>query len=161
MTGAAIEARLYAEDPYRDFLPVDRTAFTVPPAGRGQRRRDHGARRRRRVRGLGDHDPFRSADRQARHSRTRPGRGDGARWRMCSTGWSSTASPITNPSSPRSWPIRAGGRTPLDQLHRRGVPWRLHRPGAGFRGAGAARRDRPVDRARPARTPRRLPRAGA
>ena len=101
LNGWAIEARLYAEDPYRDFLPsIGRLNRYRPPA-EGSDGEVDGAGRRRRRRRLGDLDPFRSADRQARHPRARPGarrRGDGGRARHVRR---STASPTTSPSSRR------------------------------------------------------------
>ncbi len=38
LNGWAIESRLYAEDPYRNFLPSIGRLSTLPPAGRGPRR---------------------------------------------------------------------------------------------------------------------------
>ena len=74
--GHAIEARIYAEDPAKGFLPVDRHARAPrrpPPASRAR------ARRHRRARGRRDHAVLRPDDRQAdrlgRRSRARRWRG--------------------------------------------------------------------------------------
>ena len=94
LNGWAVESRLYAEDPYRGFLPVDRPPDQIPSAGRGrnrQRRNDpqrHGRHRRRR-----DFDVLRSDDRQAVHACRRQGRGD-----LCDGG--------------RARPVRARGHRP-------------------------------------------------
>ena len=83
--GWAIESRVYAEDPYRGFLPsIGRlNRYRPPREGRGRRR--DGAGRRGRRGGLRDFAVVRPADRQARHPRARPGargRGDGRRARQ-------------------------------------------------------------------------------
>ena len=67
LTGWAVESRVYAEDPFRNFLPsIGRLMSYRPPAESGHRRR-HGAQRHRRLRGRRDLDLLRSDDRQARH----------------------------------------------------------------------------------------------
>ena len=67
LDGWAIESRLYAEDPYRNFLPsIGRLTRYRPPA----EERDAGARgaqRHRRLRGRRDLDVLRPDDRQALH----------------------------------------------------------------------------------------------
>ena len=82
LNGWAVESRVYAEDPFRNFLPSIGRLVKLPPAGGGQQGRHHGAQRHRRVRGRRDLDVLRSDDRQARHARAdahrrhrRPGRG--------------------------------------------------------------------------------------
>ncbi len=83
LDGWAMESRIYAEDPYRGFLPsTGRLARYAPPAGRHTRRR-HRAQRYRRLRRRGDFRLLRSDDRQAlhpcRHARGRDRRhGEGA-----------------------------------------------------------------------------------
>ena len=67
MNGWAVESRLYAEDPYRNFLPsIGRlTRYRPPEEGRfGEIDR---AQRHRRDRGVGNLDVLRSDDRQALH----------------------------------------------------------------------------------------------
>ena len=60
LIGWAIEARIYAEDPLRNFLPsIGRLTRYLPPAGAGHPRRYRRLRRRR------DLDVLRSDDRQA------------------------------------------------------------------------------------------------
>ena len=69
LNGWAVESRIYAEDPYRNFLPsTGRLTRYRPPAETSDRRR-HRAQRHRRVRGRRDFDLLRSDDRQARHPR--------------------------------------------------------------------------------------------
>ncbi len=82
LTGWAVESRVYAEDPFRNFLPsIGRLVKYRPPAG-GRQGRHHGSQRHRRRGGRRDLDVLRSDDRQARHPRAdahrrhrRPGRG--------------------------------------------------------------------------------------
>ncbi len=69
LTGWAVESRVYAEDPTRNFLPsTGRLTTYRPPAGEPEERH-HGAQRHRRLRGRRDFDLVRSDDRQARHAR--------------------------------------------------------------------------------------------
>ena len=73
-TGHAIEARIYAEDPERDFLPsTGRLLHLAFPAETRGRARRHRRRARRR-----DHAVVRPDDRQADRARRRPRRGAGA-----------------------------------------------------------------------------------
>jgi propionyl-CoA carboxylase alpha chain len=66
LNGWAVESRLYAEDPYRNFLPsIGRLTRYRPPA-EARRRRRHGAQRHRRLRGRRDLDVLRPDDRQAK-----------------------------------------------------------------------------------------------
>ncbi len=68
LNGWAVESRIYAEDPFRNFLPsIGRLTRYRPPAG-SHRRRRHRAQRHRRVRGRRDLHVLRSDDRQARHA---------------------------------------------------------------------------------------------
>ena len=101
LKGWAVESRIYAEDPTRNFLPsTGRLVRYRPPAER-QRRRRHGAQRHRRLRGRRDLDLLRSDDRQARHpraDRAERDRGAGRRARRAS---SSTASATTSRSCRR------------------------------------------------------------
>ena len=54
LNGWAVESRIYAEDPYRNFLPsIGRLTRYRPPAERSERRH-HGAQRHRRLRGRRD-----------------------------------------------------------------------------------------------------------
>ena len=41
LNGWAVESRVYAEDPYRNFAAVDRPAGALPAAGRRRARRRH------------------------------------------------------------------------------------------------------------------------
>ena len=65
LEGWAVEARVYAEDPFRNFLPSTGrlVKYREPKPGTGR------ARRHRRVRGRRDLDVLRSDDRQALHLR--------------------------------------------------------------------------------------------
>ena len=69
LSGWAVESRVYAEDPYRNFLPsIGRLVRYRPPAEEHARRRDRAQRHRRR-RGRRNLALLRSDDRQARHPR--------------------------------------------------------------------------------------------
>ena len=66
LTGWAVESRVYAEDPFRNFLPsIGRLVKYRPPA-EAKRGRHHRAQRHRRAGGRRDLDLLRSDDRQAR-----------------------------------------------------------------------------------------------
>ena len=90
--GHAIEARIYAEDPARDFLPsigrLEYLATPAEPAGR--------AHRHRRAAGRRDHAVLRSDDRQADRARRDARRGAS---RGCAPRWRSTTSPACTPMS--------------------------------------------------------------
>ena len=75
IAGHAIEARIYAEDPDRGFLPSTGKLRAPRAAAEGRRRR---ARRHRRRAGRLDHAVLRPDDRQADRPRRRPRR---RRWR--------------------------------------------------------------------------------
>ena len=105
LTGWAIEARVYAEDPRRGFLPsIGRLVRYREPTGEGIRV-DFGYRRGRR--GL---DVLRSDDRQAMRPRPGPRRRRRRGWRGRSTAIWSAASATTSRSSRLCWPIRASLR---------------------------------------------------
>ena len=76
LNGWAVESRVYAEDPYRNFLPSTGRLIALSPAGRGEPRRHHRAQRHRRHRRRRNLDPLRSDDRQARHAWADARRGD-------------------------------------------------------------------------------------
>ena len=69
LNGWAVESRVYAEDPFRNFLPsIGRlTRYRPPEEASGQG--GHRAQRHRRVRGRRDLHVLRSHDRQAGHAR--------------------------------------------------------------------------------------------
>ena len=69
LSGWAVESRIYAEDPTRNFLPSIGPPREVSPAGRRPARRRHRAQRHRRLRGRRNLDVLRSDDRQARDAR--------------------------------------------------------------------------------------------
>ncbi len=89
--GWAIECRINAEDPFRNFLPSHRPAGALPAAAgddvRGGRRRTlrRRARGHRRLRRRRDPDVLRLDDRQADRARPRPQRRDRARCARRST----------------------------------------------------------------------------
>jgi hypothetical protein len=101
LTGWAIESRLYAEDPYRNFLPsIGRLTRYRPPmevqsgplndSGKWQGEAAWGngrPQRHRRLRGRRDFHVLRPDDRQALHLGCRIGP---RRWRRCA--WRSTVS---------------------------------------------------------------------
>ena len=68
LNGWAVESRVYAEDPTRNFLPSTGRLTHLPAAGGERARRHHGAQRHRRLRGRRDLDLLRPDDRQARHA---------------------------------------------------------------------------------------------
>ena len=71
INGWAVESRVYAEDPFRNFLPsIGRLVKYRPPA-EGIRERHHRAQRHGRRGRRRDLDVLRSDDRQARHARRR------------------------------------------------------------------------------------------
>ena len=99
LNGWAVESRLYAEDPYRNFLPsIGRlTRYRPPEEGRfGDIGR---AQRYGRDRGIGDFDVLRSDDRETLHLGADARCRRSTRCRMRSTASSSTASSTTF----RSW----------------------------------------------------------
>ena len=82
LDGWAIESRLYAEDPYRNFLPsIGRLTRYRPPEER-RTRGAGGAQRHRGLRGRRDLDVLRPDDRQALHLGAGP---RGRRSRRCAT----------------------------------------------------------------------------
>ena len=75
INGWAIESRIYAEDPYRGFLPSIGRLVRYEPPPEGDRGRRQRAQRRRRARRRRDLDVLRPDDRQAVHLGSRPGAG--------------------------------------------------------------------------------------
>ena len=96
LNGWAVESRVYAEDPYRNFLPSTGRLHALSPAGRGEPRRRHRAQRHRRHRRRRNLDPLRSDDRQARHPCADRAPPRSRRSRTRSTPSSSTASATTS-----------------------------------------------------------------
>ena len=97
LDGWAIEARIYAEDPVRDFLPaVGRLVRYRPPAESANVRVDTGVQE---GDGISIHyDPHdRQADRPGRHPRRRHRAHARGRWMRSS----SAGSPTTSPFWPR------------------------------------------------------------
>ena len=101
LNGWAVESRVYAEDPFRNFLPSIGRLVQLPAAGRERHRRRHGAQRHRRLRGRRDLDLLRSDDRQARDPCADPRRRDRGAGAARSTPSSSTASATTSRSCRR------------------------------------------------------------
>ena len=100
LDGWAVESRLYAEDPYRNFLPsIGRLTRYRPPAE--GRRRVRRPQRHRRDGRLGDLDVLRSDDRQALHLGADPPAGDRRDGRCARRRSSSTASSTTSLSCRR------------------------------------------------------------
>ena len=84
--------------PVPQFPALDRAADALPPAGRDEPRRRHGAQRHRRHRRRRNLDPLRSDDRQARHPRADRATGDRRADRTRSMPSLSTASATTSRS---------------------------------------------------------------
>ena len=148
LTGWAVESRVYAEDPFRNFLPsIGRLVKYRPPAEVSQRRH-HRAQRHRRAGGRRDLDPLRSDDRQARHPC--------AVARGCDRGAGDRAGCVLCRRHPaqHSVPVGADASSALargqavDRLHRRGISQGLCRARAGRRGGAADRRGRGRHRSR-------------
>ncbi len=130
LSGWSIENRVYAEDPYRGFLPsTGRLVRYQPPREGGC------SGRRRRVRGRRGVDVLRSDDRQAHHLWRQPGAGD----RPPDRG----ARPLRHRRhrAQCGFPLRADAASALPggrahhRLHRRGISGGLPRR-AGGRTAG-------------------------
>ncbi len=110
INGWAMESRIYAEDPYRDFLPsIGRLVRYRPPAeGTADGitvRNDTGVARGRR-----DLDVLRPDDLQARQPGRRPARRPSTPWAGRWRTSTSRASARTSRSWRRSWTTRAGAR---------------------------------------------------
>jgi propionyl-CoA carboxylase alpha chain len=75
LNGWAVESRLYAEDPYRNFPALDRPADPLPAAAGGHQRRHHHPQRYRGHRRIRDLDVLRSDGGEAVHPRADPARG--------------------------------------------------------------------------------------
>ena len=147
LNGWAVESRIYAEDPYRNFLPsIGRLTRYRPPdervSGGVTVRNDTGVYRGRR-----DFALLRSDDRQARHPRAdaRGGdRGAGRRARCFRHRRHPPQHPVPGRADGASALAR---RQAVDRLHRRGISRRLPSAAAG----GRARRrcwprwPRPID----------------
>ena len=150
LNGWAVESRVYAEDPTRNFLPSTGRLTTYRPPEESRAQRHHGAQRHRRLRGRRDLDLVRSDDRQAGDAR-----GD-ARSRDRRAG--RRARCVRDRGHPPQHPVPGGAdgasalarRQALDRLHRRGIQGRLPEPGAGRRerenAGGRCGRDRPQAR---------------
>jgi propionyl-CoA carboxylase alpha chain len=135
INGWAIESRIYAEDPYRKFLPVDRPPGPLRPAGGGRKGRLHGPQRRRRPRGRRDLDVLRPDDLQAVFLGPDPPGGDRRH------GPGAGGLPHRGPGPEHPVPGRGDGpgavplRPDLDQLHQGRVPRRFRRHAADARAA--------------------------
>ena len=110
LKGWAVESRIYAEDPYRNFLPsTGRLAKYRPPAEIGTTASPCATTpaSSRAARSRSIYDPM-----IAKLCTHAPDRADGhqRRWPTRSTPSTSTASSTMCRSSPRSWRIRAGSR---------------------------------------------------
>ena len=151
LNGWAVESRVYAEDPYRNFLPsTGRLTRYRPPAERsadGVTR----AQRHRRLRGRRDLDLLRSDDRQAGHPRADARAGDRRAGRR--------ARRLRHRRHPPQHSVPGGAdgasalarRQAVDRLHRRGIPRRLPPACAGGRARRGAGRGRRGDRSRAGR----------
>ena len=125
LNGWAVESRVYAEDPYRNFLPsTGRLTRYRPPAGANRQRR-HGAQRHRRLRRRRDLALLRSDDRQARHA-CADARGGDRRAERCARCLRDRRHPPQHSVSRRAdgASALAGGQA-FDRLHRRGISRRL------------------------------------
>ena len=80
LNGWAIESRVYAEDPYRGFLPSTGRLVRYRPPAEGTHERRHPAQRHRRVRRRRDFDLLRSDDRQALYRTRQRARRRSKRW---------------------------------------------------------------------------------
>ena len=100
LDGWAVENRVYAEDPYRGFLPSTGRLVRYRPSAR-EARRHRRPRRRRRRRGRRGLDVLRSDDRQAGHLGADPRGGDRRAGRRRSTPSRSRASATMSISSRR------------------------------------------------------------
>ena len=131
--GWAIESRLYAEDPYRGFLPsIGRLVRYQAPA-EGERGDGHRAQRRRRARGRRDLDVLRPDDRQAGDLGADPRRGDRRHGRRAGGPAHRGPGPQLAVPVGGDGPGALPGGPAFHRLHRRGVPGRLPRPAANAR----------------------------
>ena len=101
LDGWAVESRIYAEDPTRNFLPSTGRLVTYRPPAEGSAGRRDGAQRHRRLRGRRDLDLLRSDDRQARDPCADPRARRSTRRPRRSTPSRSTASATTSRSCRR------------------------------------------------------------
>ena len=125
LNGWAVESRVYAEDPYRNFLPSIGRLTRYRPPQEGSRSRRHRPQRHRRVRGRRDLDVLRSHDRQARHAcgDARGGhRPAGRRARRLRHRRRRAQHPLPGRADAASALARGPA---LDRLHRRGIQGRL------------------------------------
>ena len=172
LEGWAVESRLYAEDPYRNFLPSIGRLTRYRPPEEGAFRRDRRAQRHRRHRGVGYLDVLRSDDRQAVHLGADARAGD-RRDVGC-------ARRLRRRRHPAQYAVPGGADAPsalaggaaVDGLHRGGISRRFSsgRAGCGREGGAGGGRDggrtRAVRAARPAVGPSQagrgagLPRVG-
>ena len=139
LNGWAVESRIYAEDPYRNFLPsIGRLMRYRPPAGEPTTavtvRNDTGVDRGRR-----DLDLLRSDDRQAGHPRADPRGRRSPRRRDALDAFAIDGIRHNIPflAALMAHDALAGGQA-LDRLHRRGVSGRL----PARRAAGRESRER-------------------
>ena len=147
LKGSAIETRIYAEDPERNFLPSTGRLVRYRPPKLGIERGVTTQARLRRGGGRRDQRLLRSDDRQARHpcaEAVAGHRADGQRARRLRH----RRLPPQHPVPRRADAERAmEGGAALDQVHRRGVSGRLHaaqRPRRDPRRAGRGRRQRSI-----------------
>ena len=108
LTGWAVESRIYAEDPYRNFAPSIGRLVRYRPPKEGERWRRDRAQRHRRRRGRRDFPLLRSDDRQAGHPRREPASRRSRRRPMRSTLSPSKAFATISRFSRRSCSIHAG-----------------------------------------------------
>ncbi len=104
--GWAVEARIYAEDPYRGFLPSTGRLTRYRPPREGVHKRRRHPQRYRRIRRRGNFRLLRSDDRQALHPCRHAAKRRSTRWRRRWTVSRSPASPTMCRSWPRSCTIR-------------------------------------------------------